>query len=144
MRYRVPPSNPSLCLISPICMRTQVPQNYTKSDTSFYTWLREISSLPYLTVVPGPVWALLSKACIPVFLPLYSRRSMGNFRSFSLAYCMNATVKKNAQTTFPSHSGPSRATNLAISHSVADDMNPDPPILESFKVLSYSRQVSAF
>ena len=36
------------------------------------TWLREISSCSCLTVVPGPVWLLLNKICIPLFRALYS------------------------------------------------------------------------
>ena len=39
---------------------------------SLGTWLREISSCSFLTVLPGPAWVLLNKTYKPLFPPLYT------------------------------------------------------------------------
>ena len=46
------------------CTCTEHPENVC-------TWLREMSSCPCLTVLPGPAWVLLSNTNKPLFPPLY-------------------------------------------------------------------------
>ena len=42
-----------------------------EGEINVCTWLREISSCSFLTVLPGPAWVLLSKTNKPLFTPLY-------------------------------------------------------------------------
>ena len=43
----------------------------TEGEIKDCTWLREISSCSYLTVMHGPAWVLLSKTNKPLFTPLH-------------------------------------------------------------------------
>ena len=53
----------------------------TEGEIKVCTWLREISSCSYLTVLPGPAWVLLSKTNEPLFPPLYIVDWPSNFIS---------------------------------------------------------------